>query len=177
MLPLPRRLRLPRGVRDDEIAHLLEDPREVVLFDREAIEVRRRVEPVDRVELAVADRELDRVHVVPERVGETDRVQDRTRAQIAFDRTTDDVTFVERSGGVVADRDDILPADRDAADVVLPLDELLKDHRLRPVPRRKSAGLVVRPDELLFRVDAIDVLPSAAGVRLEDPGETPGFDE
>src|SRR5256885_16299640 len=121
MLPLPRRLRLPRGVRDDEIAHLLEDPREVVLFDREAIEVRCRVEPIDRVKLTVADRELDRVHVVPERVGETDRVQDRTRAQIAFDRTTDDVTFVERRGGVVADREDVLPPDRDAADVVLPL--------------------------------------------------------
>src|SRR5256714_5511664 len=148
MLPLPRRLRLPRGVRDDEIAHLLEDPREVVLFDREAIEVRRGVEPIDRVELTVADRELDRVHVVPERVGETDRIEDGPGAQITFDRTADDIPLVERRRRVIPDRKDILATDGDAADVVLPLDELLKDHRLRPVSRRESAGLVVRPDEL-----------------------------
>src|SRR2546423_1087665 len=135
MLPLPRRLRLPRGVRDDKIAHLLENPREIVLFDREAIEVRRGVEPIDRVELTIADRELDRVHVVPKRVSETDRVQDRPRAQFAFDRTTDDIALVERRRRVIADRKNILPTDGDAADVVLPLDELLKDHRLGPVSR------------------------------------------
>jgi len=84
---------------------------------------------------------------------------------------------VERRRRVVADREDILAPDRDAAEVVLPLDEFLKDHRLRPVPRRKPPGLVVRPDELLFRVDAIDVLPAAAGVRLEDRGQTRVLDE
>src|SRR5882672_10110439 len=120
MLPLPRRLRLPRGVRDDEIAHLLEDPCEVVLFDRKAIEVRRGIEPIDRVELAVADGELDGVHVVPERVRETDRVEDGASAQIALHRPTDDVPLVERSGRVVADGEDVLPSDGDAADVVLP---------------------------------------------------------
>src|SRR5438045_215341 len=105
MLPLPRRLRLPRGVRDDEIAHLLEDPREIVLFDREAIEVRRGVEPIDRVELTIADRELDRVHVVPERVGETDRVEDGPGAQIAVDRPGDDIALGERPRRVKPDRE------------------------------------------------------------------------
>src|SRR5438034_1264918 len=177
MLPLPRRLRLTRGVRDDEIAHLLEDPREVVLFDREAIEVRRGIEPIDRVELTVTHRELNRVHVVTQRVGEPDRVEDGAGAQIPLDGPADDVTLVERRRGVVADRKDILAADRDAADVVLPLDELLKDHRLRPVAGRKRAGLVVGPDELLLGVDAIDVLPPAAGIRLQDRGQPRVLDE
>src|SRR6266581_8821217 len=124
MLPLPRRLRLTRGVRDDEIAHLLEDPREVVLFYREAVEVRRGIEPIDRVELAVADRELDGVHVVAQRVGEADRVEDGAGAQVAFDRPGDDVALVERRRRVIADRQDVLATYGDAADVVLPLDEL-----------------------------------------------------
>src|SRR2546423_6934905 len=119
MLPLPRRLRLPRGVRDDEIAHLLEDPREVVLFDRKAIEVRRGIEPIDRVELAVPDRKLHGVHVVPERIRETDRVQDGTGAEVAFHGPADDVPFVEWSGGVVPNRKDVFPSDGDAPDVVL----------------------------------------------------------
>src|SRR6266481_9744808 len=102
MLPLPRRLGLPRGVRDDKIAHLFEDPREVVLFYREAVEVRRGIEPIDRVELAVADRELDRIHVVTERVGEADRVQDGPGTQVAFDRPADDVALVERRRWVIA---------------------------------------------------------------------------
>src|SRR5437879_13815895 len=84
MLPLPRRLRLPRGIRDNQIAHLLEHPGEIRLFDREAIEIRRGIQPVDRVELSVADRELDGVHVVPERVGATDRVEDRPGPQVGF---------------------------------------------------------------------------------------------
>src|SRR6266568_1453511 len=124
MLPLPRWLRLPRGVRDDEIAHLLEDPLEVRLFDREAIEVRCGIEPIDRVELPIADRELDRVHVIPERVCEADRVEYGAGAEIAFDGPADDVALVERRRWVVADREDILPSDGDAPDVILPLDEL-----------------------------------------------------
>src|SRR5256885_9460131 len=177
MLPLPRRLRLPRGVCDDEIAHLLEDPREVVLFDRKAIEVRGGIEPVDGVELAFPDRKLHGVHVVPERIRETDRVEDGTGAQVAFHGPAYDVPFVEWSGGVVANRKDVLPSDGDAPDVVLPLDELLKDHRLRPVSGREPAGLVVGPDELVLRVDSIDVLPSAAGVWLQDRGQARVLDE
>src|SRR5256885_17222151 len=105
MLPLPRRLRLPRGVRDDEIAHFLEHPLEVRLFDREAIEVRRRVEPVDRVQLPVADRKLDRVHVVTQRVGKADRVEYGARAKVTLDRPADDVRLVERWGRVVPERE------------------------------------------------------------------------
>src|SRR5207247_991800 len=133
MLPLPRRLRPPRGVRDDEIAHLFEDPAEVRFFDREAVEVRRGIQPVDRVQLPVADRELDRVHVVAERVRKPDRAEYGACAEVTFDRPADHVPLVERRGGVVADRQDILPSDGDATDVVLPFDELLEVHRLRSV--------------------------------------------
>src|SRR5438445_10477083 len=104
MLPLPRRLRLPRGVRDDEIAHLLEDPREVVLFDREAIEVRRGIEPIDRVELTVTHRELNRVHVVTQRAGQPDRVDDGEGAQLALDVPAADATLVERRRAATPDR-------------------------------------------------------------------------
>src|SRR5207245_8382309 len=52
----------------------------------------------------------------------------------------------------------------DAAHVVVPVDELLQDHRLQ-------AGLVVGGDELFDRVDDEDVFPPAAGVRLEHGGE------
>src|SRR5438094_685202 len=91
-------------------------------------------------------------------------------AKLAFDGPADDVALVKRRRWVIADREDVLPSDGDASDVVLPLDELLQDHRLRPVPRRETPGLVVGPDQLVLRVDAIDVLPSAAGVRLQDRG-------
>src|SRR5207245_2612502 len=66
---------------------------------------------------------------------------------------------------------DVLSTDADAPDVVLPLDELLEDHRFRPVARCEPTRLVVRPDELLLAVHAIDVLPTTAGVRLEDGGK------
>src|SRR5438309_3609922 len=177
MLPLPRRLRPPRGIRDNQIAHLLEHPGEIRLFDREAIEIRRGIQPVDRVELSVADRELDGVHVVPERVGETDRVEARPGPQVAFDGPAGDIALVEWRGRVITDWENVLAPDGDAPDVVLPLDELLQDHRLRAVPRREPTGLVVRPDELLLGVDAIDVLPSAAGVRLQDRGQPRVLDE
>src|SRR5438477_8274589 len=95
MLPLPRRLRLPRGVRDDEIAHLLEDPLEVRLFDREAVEVRRGIEPVDRVQLPVADRELDRIHVVAQRVRKSDRAEYGACAEVTFDRPADHIPLLE----------------------------------------------------------------------------------
>src|SRR5437870_9400663 len=85
MLPLPRRLSLPRGVRDDQIAHLFEDPLEVRFFDREAVEVRRGIQPVDRVQVPVADRELDRVHVVAQRIRKPDRAEYGACAEVTFD--------------------------------------------------------------------------------------------
>ena len=54
----------------------------------------------------------------------------------------------------------MLAPDADAADVVVPVDELLQDHRLEP-------GLVVGRDELLDRVDDEHVLPAAARVGLQ----------
>src|SRR5712664_3636464 len=108
MLPLPRRLRLPRGVRDDEIAHLLKDPVEIRFLDREAVEVRSGIEPVDGVELPIADRELDRVHVVSQRVRKADRVEYGASAKVAFDGPADDIPLVERRRGVVSNREDIL---------------------------------------------------------------------
>ena len=48
-------------------ATVLQDPIEVLLADREQIAVGGRVHEVDRVRDAVAQRELDRVEVVPQR--------------------------------------------------------------------------------------------------------------
>src|SRR2546426_12245373 len=113
MLPLPRRLRLSRGVRDDEIAHLFEDPLEVRFFDREAVEVRRGIQPVDRVQLPVADRELDRVPVVAQRARKSDRPEYGAWAEVGFYRPAEHGSLVERRGGVVPDRQEILPSDGD----------------------------------------------------------------
>ena len=81
-------------------------------------------------------------------------------AQRTLHRLRDLVSLLERRSRVVPDRQDVLAADADAADVVVPIDELLEDHRLR-------SGLVERGDQLLDGVDDEHVLPAPTGVGLE----------
>src|SRR5207248_9762243 len=96
----------------------------------------RRVQEIDSVEDAVADRELACIHVVAQRLDEGSRVVYSLVAELALDRPVDLVALFERRARVVADREYVLASDADAADVVVPVDELLQDHRL-------EAGLVV----------------------------------
>jgi hypothetical protein len=109
-----------------------------------------------------SDRELDRVHVVAERVVQRPgavehlRLDRRTQVALGFE--------VAAAARVVADGEDELLAHADAAHVVLEVDELLDGHH-------QGAGLVVGPDELPEVVHPGDVLPPAPVRRLEDGGE------
>src|SRR5207245_7423027 len=141
-------------VGENEVAHLLEHPAEVVLLDRKVVEIGRGVQEVDGVQDAVFDRELDRVHVIAERLDQGSRVLYGLVAEPALNRVRGLVALFERRLGVVADREDVVASDADAPDVVVPVDKFLQDHRLQ-------AGLVVRGDELLHRADDEDVLPRA----------------
>src|SRR5439155_11106773 len=150
VLAAPRRLLLTLRVREHEVGHAIEDPAEVVFLDGKVVEVRSWVEKVDGVQGVVANGELDRVHVVTQGVDEGARVGDRPLAKPTLDGAMGDVALVERRLGVVADGHDVLARDADAADVVLPIDELLQDHRL-------LTGAVVGAQELLERSDDEDV--------------------
>src|SRR5207249_4400361 len=94
LVPPWRRLVAER-ICDHQVGHLLEHPAEVVFLDGEVVEVRRRIQEVDRVEHAVLDRELDGVHVVAERLHERARVAYRVLVQRALDRLRDDIALLE----------------------------------------------------------------------------------
>src|SRR5579883_2934898 len=64
----PRRLAVAAGIADDQVGHGLEHPVEVVCGDREAVEVGRGVQEVDGVRDAIANSELDGIHVIAERL-------------------------------------------------------------------------------------------------------------
>ena len=147
-------------VGENEVRHLLQHPLKVVFLDREVVEIGGRIQEVDGVEDVVTHRELDGVHVVPQSVDEDARLLDGLIAQGAGGRVRDLVALFERRARVVADGEDVLAPDADAAHVVLPVDELLQDHRLQ------AAG-VVGGDQLLDGVDDVHVLPASPGVRLE----------
>ncbi len=65
---------------------------------------------------------------------------------------------------IVADRQHLLPAQTDAAHELLPLDELLRDHR-------EPARLVVVLQQLVERAAHVHFLPAAAVRVLQDAGQ------
>ena len=76
----------------DEPRHPVEHQVEVVVGDAVAFEVRRRVQEVDRVRHAVLDGELDRVHLVAERLVDRPRVAHDALAELGRQvRVVDDV--------------------------------------------------------------------------------------
>ena len=83
---------------DDEVRHLLDDVREVERRDAIALEVRRRIQVVDRVGHAVLDRELDRVHLVAERQVDRLRVADDPRADLRRQVLVLDEVLAARAG-------------------------------------------------------------------------------
>src|SRR5258708_33069668 len=63
--------------------------------------------------------------------------------------------------GIVLHHVDFVLAQTHAARVIIPLDELLDDHRQQP-------GLIVAPDQFVLRADDVDIAPAAAVRILED---------
>ena len=65
--------------------------------------------------------------------------------------------------GIVANGKNVGFAESEAADVAVEVDEFLEGHAV-------GRGLVVRGEQFFFIVDFVDVLPAAAGKRLQDRG-------
>src|SRR4051812_21401681 len=125
---------------DREIGHVLQRPLEVVRRERIDVHVRRRIHEVDRVRDAVAHRELERAHVVAERAHESLRILDVPRAELRREMLVlDEVAALL---WIILHRQDVALADREAADELVPLDELLHDHR-------EQARRVVVVDQLI----------------------------
>ena len=113
---------------------------EVVRRDAVALEVGRRVQEIDGVRHAVLHGELDRVHLVAERGVQRLRVADDARAELGREiGVIDEVAALAR---IVGDRHDVGLAEREAADVLIEVDELLQRHAVRP-------GAVVGGEQLL----------------------------
>src|SRR5205807_7164408 len=72
------------------------DLAEVVLFDREVVEIGGGVQEVDRVQDAAAHRELDRIHVVAQRLDQRPRVLYGVLAQRALHGLRDLVSLLDR---------------------------------------------------------------------------------
>ena len=97
--------------------------------ERVDVHVRRRVHEVDRVRHAVADRELHRVHVVAERAHERARVAARCASPSSGDEVVVRRRCTSRAFGSYFIGSTSCWPRHDAADEVVPLDELLHDHR------------------------------------------------
>ena len=133
--------------------HVLDGPLEVVRRERVDVHVRRRVHEVDGVGHAVADGPLHRVHVVAQRSNEFPRVVHDALAELRAQVLVFDV--VAPLARVVLDRQDVVLAEAEAADELVPLDKLLEHHREQP-------RVVVVVDQLLLRLAHVDLLPAAA---------------
>ena len=154
-LPLPRCLHR-------EAHHLVHAELPVRVAEAPPVHVGRRVREVDRVGHAVADGELDGVHVVAQRLVDRVRVLD----DALLERVGEELPLLHVLAvlRVVLDRQDHLAADAQAAHVLVEVDELLERHR--ELPR-----LVVGREQLAHVVDLRDVLPAAAVCRLQERGE------
>src|SRR6478672_73583 len=136
---LPRPLPLPGAGRarsledplDQPSRGLVHDPLEVVSPDRGDVRVRRGVQEVDRVRDPVADRELDRVELVPERPGQLQAVAAEPLLESRVDRRRAlDVAVGMRLPRVVAHDPDVLGPEDVAAEVLLEDDLLLERHHV-----------------------------------------------
>ena len=160
----PRLERKPDG----EIGHAFDHPLEVVGRERIDIHVRRRIHEIDRVGNAVADRELDRIHVIAERPHEGLRVSDHARtdfgAQVGM--IEDVATFL----GIVLGRENLLLTDADAPDELLPPDELLNHHR-------QQTRVVIVMNELVEGMADVDFFPPASMRVLQHTRQPDVFDD
>ncbi len=127
----------------------------------------RRIHEVDRVGHAVADGELDRVHVVSEGAHQRARLRDDAGAHVRRQESV--VVVVFPFFRIVLDRQDVLTADADAAHELVPLDEFLHDHR-------QHAAVVVVVDQFFERMAHVYVAPAAAVRILEDAGQADMID-
>src|SRR5438034_2150907 len=105
----PWRLAAAERVAQDQVAELVQHPPERLLLDREVVEVRRRVEEVDRVQRVVPDGEFQRVDVVAQGLGQGDRVTHRALPEPALRWVVHPVPVLERGPRIVADRPAVLP--------------------------------------------------------------------
>ena len=106
---------LLQGYQDSELEQTL-----IQNFQNEAV-------ALDRVRHPILHRPLHRVHVVTERVDQGERIPDDALMELG--RQEVELGVVLSRLGIVLDRPDDLPADADAADELVPLDEFLRDHR------------------------------------------------
>src|SRR5579885_3807497 len=158
----PRRLAVAAGIADDQVGHGLEHPVEVVCGDREAVEFGRGVQEVDGVRDAIANSELDGIHVIAERLHQFPGIADHALAQSGIEvPLVHHVAPLERRVRVVANGLDLGASKADAAHVLLEVDELLHDHL-------ELSGLVVAAHEIRHVVDLVDVPPAPADGRLQD---------
>ena len=142
---------------DRHVGHVLHRPLEVVRRERVDVHVRRRIHEVDRVRHAVAHRPLERVHVVAERAHERQRILDDARAELGRQMLVLDEVLALACGSYFIGSTSSLP-EAQAADELVPLDELLHDHR-------EQAGRVVVVDQLLQRAADVDVASSRRRAR------------
>src|SRR5579859_2789529 len=128
MIPAER-LSLRLGVlrkTDRHVGHVRDGPLKVVRGQRVDIHVGGRVHEVNGVGDAVANGPLHRVHVVAKGANELAGVGDDTLAKLWREVVVLDVILA--LARVVLDRQDLVLAETDAADELVPVDELLHDH-------------------------------------------------
>ena len=141
----------------------------VRLGERVHVHVRGGVHEVDGVGHAVAHRPLDRVHVVAERPHQLQRIVDDPLVQRRPTGSSCSAMYF-CCVRVVRHRQHFFLAQAQAADVLVPVDELLHDHR-------QQAGLVVVADQLFLRVADVDALPAAAVGVLQDARQADVVDD
>ena len=162
---LPGRILIAKRFGYSHFRHRIHDPIKICLAHGMDIGVRRRVEEVDRVRNAVFHGKLDRIQVVAQRPAQGLRVLYHPVQQLGIGRCRIfHIALVDgRLRIVVHDVDFFLP-DHVAAKIFFELDAMLQRHA-------QVAGLVVVMEKLLRRVDLVHMLPSSAGIRLEESRE------
>src|ERR1700674_3348156 len=156
-----RRLRALMDPLDQPLRGMLKHPLEILCSDGGDVRVRSGIQEVDRVGHAIPDGELEGVEVVSQGVDELQAIAADACQQPGIDRVGSlHVAIRVRQPWVIPHDVNVLAADRVAAEVLVEDDLLLKRHDV-------LAGLAIRREKLFEVRHPIDVLPPAAGVRLE----------
>src|SRR5580693_2651322 len=141
----------------------MDDPVEIFLANRAHVCIGGWIEEVDRVWDSTLHRELNGVQVVAQHATKSESILLNAFAQrrSRWWRIALHIALVMRRLGVVLhDMDFFLPHDI-AAVVLLELHSALQGHA-------KVTGLVVVVEELLGCVDFVNMLPSTAGIGLQE---------